>query len=189
MTRRRALFLDRDGVVNHDAGYTYEIAQIRFIDGLFDMARLARALAFELVIATNQSGIARGYYSEDQFRVLSAWMERRFADEQAPLTGIYFCPDHPDGNPPYRRASPLRKPEPGMLLQAAQEHDLDLSRSVMVGDKESDIVAGRRAGVAASVLFGVPALPAGSEADVAVADHAGLAAWLTATFGDPDDPE
>ena len=73
---------------------------------------ITRALEFALIVATNQSGIARGYYSEADFRVLSAWIERQFADQRAPLTAIYYCPDHPDGIPPYRRESPMRKPSP-----------------------------------------------------------------------------
>jgi D-glycero-D-manno-heptose 1,7-bisphosphate phosphatase len=178
MTQSRALFLDRDGVINHDSGYTHTVAAFQFIDGIFDVARLARSLDFALVVVTNQAGIGRGLYTEDDFHALTAWMKDRFTAEGAALTGVYFCPDHPEGKPPYNRVSDMRKPGPGMLLAAARDHDLDLGTSIMVGDKEIDMLAGRRAGVATTVLFGPAEVPQGSAADLAVPSHAALAAWL-----------
>jgi D-glycero-D-manno-heptose 1,7-bisphosphate phosphatase len=107
-----------------------------------------------LAVVTNQAGIGRGYYGEAEFCVLMDWMKGEFARAGAPLAGIYHCPYHPtDGIGDYRRDSEYRKPRPGMLLQAAADLGLDLTRSWCVGDKESDIEAGRAAGIGTLVLF------------------------------------
>lgn len=150
----RALFLDRDGVINHDAGYTHAWERFRFVDGIFALARAAHARGYLLVVVTNQAGIGRGLYTEDDFHVLTARMCERFADEGAPITRVYFDPTHPEhGLGAYRRASPLRKPAPGMLLAARDELNVSLPASVLVGDKPSDIAAGQRAGVRATLLY------------------------------------
>jgi D-glycero-D-manno-heptose 1,7-bisphosphate phosphatase len=159
MTNRRALILDRDGVINHDSGYLHRIEECRFIDGIFEMASAFATEGFVIVVATNQSGIGRGYYGEADFEKLMAWMKGEFARHGAPLAAVYHCPDHPtEGLGAYRRDSPWRKPRPGMLLQAAADLGLDLSRSWCVGDKMQDIEAGRAAGVGTLVLFD-PAAP------------------------------
>jgi len=150
----RGLFLDRDGVVNIDAGYVHRIADIRFIDGIFALAGLFARHGFRLVIVTNQSGIGRGLYTEAEFATLMTWMKAEFARHGAPLDAVYYCPDHPTaGIGAYRRDTPRRKPGPGMLLEAAADLGLDLARSWCVGDKESDIAAGRAAGVGTLVLY------------------------------------
>jgi D-glycero-D-manno-heptose 1,7-bisphosphate phosphatase len=136
-----ALFLDRDGVVNRDTGYLHRIEECVFLDGIFDLARGFAAAGFRPVIVTNQSGIGRGYYGEAEFRRLMRWVEERFADEGAPLAGVYHCPSLPDSG------DPRRKPAPGMFLEAAAELGLELARSWSVGDKESDVAAGRGAGI------------------------------------------
>lgn len=151
---RRALFLDRDGVINHDAGYTHRWEDFRFVDGIFDLARAAHARDYLLVVVTNQAGIGRGFYTEADFHALTAQMCARFAAEGAPIARVYFDPTHPEhGIGAYRRDSPMRKPNPGMLLLAADELDIALGRSLLIGDKPSDIEAGRRAGVARSLLY------------------------------------
>jgi D-glycero-D-manno-heptose 1,7-bisphosphate phosphatase len=159
-----ALFLDRDGVINVDHGYVHRVEYFEFIDGIFELCRAARASGCKLVVVTNQAGIARGLYSEAQFHTLTAWMKQRFAEEGAPLDGVYFCPTHPSaGIGKYRVDSSFRKPGPGMLLQAARELDIDLARSIIVGDKASDMAAGAAAGLARLVLFdpdGQEAVPA-----------------------------
>jgi D-glycero-D-manno-heptose 1,7-bisphosphate phosphatase len=145
---RRGLILDRDGVVNHDPGYLHRVEECRFIDGIFDMTRSFGEAQFAIVIATNQSGIGRGLYSEDDFQHLMNWMKREFARHGVTLAGIYHCPFHPtEGIGPYRRDSDCRKPRPGMLLRAAADLELDLAASWCVGDKASDIEAGKAAGV------------------------------------------
>ena len=149
-----ALFLDRDGVINVDHGYVHRIEDFEFIPGIFELCRAARALGHKLVVVTNQAGIARGLYTEEQFHALTAWMKQRFADEGAPLDGVYFCPTHPTaGIGAYRVESEFRKPGPGMLLQAASDLDLNLQRSAIVGDKESDMQAGQSARIDTRILL------------------------------------
>jgi D-glycero-D-manno-heptose 1,7-bisphosphate phosphatase len=148
--KRRALFLDRDGVINVDTGYLHRIEECVFIDGIFEMVQAFYDRDFTIIIATNQAGIGRGYYGEAEFKLLMDWMCGRF---EGKIAAVYHCPDHPEGVGIYRRENPWRKPAPGMLLQAAQDFDLDLSRSWMVGDKETDVEAARRARLGHIVLL------------------------------------
>jgi D-glycero-D-manno-heptose 1,7-bisphosphate phosphatase len=149
-----ALFLDRDGVINEDSGYTHRIEDFRFIPGIFDLCRAARAAGRSLFVVTNQAGIGRGFYTEDDFKALTAWMCERFDAEGAPLDRVYFCPHHAEaGVGTYRRESDFRKPNPGMILQARDEFGLDLGASVLIGDKGSDIEAGIRAQVGTNLFF------------------------------------
>ncbi len=151
---RKALFLDRDGVINVDHGYVHRPDQVEFCAGIFDLVRQARALGYAVVVVTNQAGIGRGYYSEADFQALSDWMLAQFAERGAPIDRIYHCPDHPQhGVGAYRRESEWRKPNPGMLLQAAADLGLSLPDSMLVGDSASDIEAGRRAGLRQNILF------------------------------------
>ncbi|MEQ1889848.1 MAG: HAD family hydrolase [Alphaproteobacteria bacterium] len=174
---RRALFLDRDGVINADTGYISRIDEIRFIEGIFDLCRTACGLGYLLIIATNQSGIGRGYFTEQDFQKLTGWMRERFAAERAPLAAVYHCPYHPEGIGQYRRQSDWRKPAPGMLLQAAADFSLDLSASLLIGDSEHDILAARAAGLGAAIRFGDPALTI-SAADAIFATHAESSGWV-----------
>ncbi len=151
---RRALFLDRDGVINHDSGYTSTIAQFSFIDGIFELAREAVRRGYLLIVVTNQAGIGRGFYTEQEFKVLTDWMCERFREQDAPITDVFHCPFHPEhGIGQYRRESEDRKPNPGMLLKAASKHGIDLARSAMVGDKETDMQAACNAGVPMRIHF------------------------------------
>ncbi len=143
----RALFLDRDGVINVNHGYVHRLDQVEWVDGIFDLTRAAIGFGLKLIIVTNQAGIGRGYYSEDDFHLLTDWMKARFVEAGAPLTAVYFCPFHPDGLGQYRRSSDRRKPAPGMLLDACRDHRIDLPRSFLVGDQLSDIEAGQAAGL------------------------------------------
>jgi D-glycero-D-manno-heptose 1,7-bisphosphate phosphatase len=151
---RRGLLLDRDGVVNHDIGFLSRIADCRFVDGIFDLVRNFAEHGFAIVIATNQSGIGRGYFSEADFAELTAWMRDEFVRHGVAIDAVYHCPDHPtEGRGAYRRDSNWRKPGPGMLLQAAADLGLDLGRSWCIGDKDRDVAAGRSAGIGTLVLF------------------------------------
>ena len=153
--KSRALFLDRDGVINVDHGYVHRQDQCEFVDGIFDLCRRARDLNYLLVVVTNQAGIGRGYYSEAAFHELTAWIGQRFADAGVDNAGTYFCPHHAEhGIGRYKRACDRRKPNPGMLLDAARQLDIDLANSTLIGDKESDIEAGRRAGLLRVIRFG-----------------------------------
>ena len=148
MSGSRALFLDRDGVINHDSGYTSSAENFRFIEGIFDLCRAAKRLGYLLIVVTNQAGIGRGYYSEQDFLTLTEWMRERFEAEGAPVTDVFYCPYHPEhGVGRYKKDSVYRKPNPGMLLRAAEKHGLDLGRSIMIGDKDSDMQAASKAGV------------------------------------------
>ncbi|MFN7900421.1 MAG: D-glycero-alpha-D-manno-heptose-1,7-bisphosphate 7-phosphatase [Synechococcaceae cyanobacterium] len=151
---RPALFLDRDGVINIDKGYVYRREDIIFVDGIFELCRAALRHGYSIIIITNQAGIGRGYYSEADFATLTEWMIGKFAEQDVEIAAVYYCPHHPvHGIGPYKTDSPFRKPRPGMILQAAKEHCIDLARSMLVGDKISDIEAGSAAGVGRLVLY------------------------------------
>lgn len=150
----KAVFLDRDGVINVDHGYTYLPENFQFIDGVFEACQRFQSQGYRLVIVTNQSGIGRGYYTEAQFHILTEWMINQFKNHNVVIDKVYFCPFHAEaGIGRYKQDSPLRKPNPGMLLQAAQDLRLDMASSVMIGDKMSDIEAGRNAGVGRCILI------------------------------------
>ena len=168
--KRPAAFLDRDGVINIDHGYVARIEDFEFVPGALDASRALAQRGFALVVITNQSGIGRGLYTEADYQTLTAWMRAQFTAAGAPLAGVYHCPHHPlNARGAYRVACECRKPAPGMLLRAAQDLGLDLARSVLFGDKLSDLQAALSAGVPQRVLLGTDgaALPG--------ADHGGLA--------------
>lgn len=146
---RPALFLDRDGVVNIEKNYLHKVGDFEFIDGIFELCKKYQDLGYLIVVVTNQSGIARGYYSEDDFARLTAWMVEAFSKNGVAVADVYYCPHHPD----ISGTCSCRKPEPGMLLEAAKKHDIDLTRSLLVGDSERDIIAAHKAGVKESYLF------------------------------------
>lgn len=151
---RRALFLDRDGVINVDSGYVHRVDQVVFIDGIFTLVRAARAAGYRVIVATNQAGIARGYYTEADFLLLTCWLRQRFAASGACLDAVYHCPHHPQhGIGALRRECICRKPAPGMLLRAAHEHEIDLSASILIGDNASDMLAAAAAGIGLRCLL------------------------------------
>jgi D-glycero-D-manno-heptose 1,7-bisphosphate phosphatase len=151
----RGLFLDRDGVINEEIDFLHRPADARFVPGIFSLCRTAQSLGYKLFIVTNQSGIARGYYTEADFHSLMDWMRNEFLREGVRLDAIYFCPFHPDhGIGDYRREHENRKPDAGMLLQAAREFNVSLPQSVMVGDRCSDIAAANKAGLRQAFLLG-----------------------------------
>ncbi|MCA9015154.1 MAG: D-glycero-beta-D-manno-heptose 1,7-bisphosphate 7-phosphatase [Planctomycetaceae bacterium] len=152
---KKSLFLDRDGVINQEKHYLYRIEDFEFVDGIFALCRAALDHGYCLIVVTNQAGIARGYYTEAQFLELTEWMKQEFARRDLPLTDVFYCPHHPrHGGERYCRECECRKPGPGMLLEAARKHDLDLSASILVGDKGSDLAAGRAAGIGTAALVG-----------------------------------
>ncbi|MHB8302257.1 MAG: D-glycero-alpha-D-manno-heptose-1,7-bisphosphate 7-phosphatase [Acidobacteriaceae bacterium] len=152
--QHRALFLDRDGVVNREVGYLYKPEDTEFIPGIFNLCRAARLQNFKLIVVTNQSGIARHIYSEDQFHEFMAWMAAQFDQHGVAWDGYYYCPHHPEhGLGGYRVDCSDRKPRPGMLLRAARDMQLDLTRSILIGDRCSDIEAGAAAAVGKLVLM------------------------------------
>ena len=155
---RRAAFLDRDGVINIDHGYVFRREDFNFVPGVLEGARRLHQLGFALVVITNQSGIGRGLYSVGDYEQLTSWMMARFNEAGAPLAGVYYCPHHPtEAQGEYRRSCDCRKPAPGLLLASARELGLDLAASVLFGDKDSDLLAARAAGVPVRVLLGTDA--------------------------------
>lgn len=181
---KAALFLDRDGVINVEKDYVHQIAEFEFMDGIFDLCRLAAARAMPIVVVTNQAGIGRGYYSEQQFHALSAWMRARFEAQSVRIDGVYFCPSHPEhGIGAYRCDSFDRKPNPGMILRAQGELGLDLARSVLIGDKDSDIMAARAAGIGRTVLLASQKQDGDGGADIVVKTLAEAAQRLFGPLG------
>jgi D-glycero-D-manno-heptose 1,7-bisphosphate phosphatase len=149
-----ALFLDRDGVINHEIGYLHRCEDVRWVDGIFALCRAAVELGYRLVIVTNQAGIARGLYTTQDFEQLMSWMGAEFRAEGVQLAAVYHCPFHPEhGLGEWRRDHVDRKPSPGMLLRAQRELGVDLSRSLLVGDRCSDIAAANAAGVRQAFLL------------------------------------
>ncbi|MGA7235417.1 MAG: HAD family hydrolase [Bryobacteraceae bacterium] len=135
---RQAVFLDRDGTLMEEVNYCAEPSQVRVFSGVSDALRELKDAGFLNIVVSNQSGIGRGYFSEAQYDAVQRELLRQIGEEL--IEAAYFCPDAPDA------PSACRKPQPGMLLKAARDFGIDLARSVMVGDKTSDIECARRAG-------------------------------------------
>ena len=144
----RALFLDRDGIVNIEKNYVHQIKDFEFIPEVFETINLFQKHHFLIFIITNQAGIARGYYSESQYQTLTRWMLEQFTEKNISISRVYHCPHHPNEN------CQCRKPKPGMILQAQKEFNLNLKESYLIGDKESDIEAGIHAGIGHNFLIG-----------------------------------
>jgi len=182
-----ALFLDRDGVINVDLGYVHRPDQFELVPGIFELARFwTNELGRPIVVITNQSGIGRGYFDEGAYASLTRWMCERFAAERAAIARVYHCPYHPQhGIGEYRRDHPWRKPNPGMILQAASDLSLDLARSAIIGDARSDIEAGSAAGIGLRVLVGSQRSEDGEgwPSHEVVADLAQALALLRSRFG------
>ncbi len=144
----KALFLDRDGVINIDSRYVCKKQDFIFYEGVFEALRHFQTLGYLLIIITNQSGIGRGYYSEDDFIKLNSYMLDELEKQNIHIKKVYHCPHAPEQN------CPCRKPHPKMILDAVKEFDIDVKNSIMVGDKLSDMEAGFNAGVEKLFLIG-----------------------------------
>ena len=146
---KKALFLDRDGVINKEKNYLYKIEDFEFIDGVFETTKHFQELGYLIIVITNQAGIARGKYTEEDFDALTQWMKERFKEHDVVISEVYHCPHHPN----FSKACNCRKPNPGMLLSAKEKFDIDMKNSILVGDKESDIQAGINAGIKKNYLI------------------------------------
>lgn len=143
----KAVLLDRDDTLIEDPGYINHPSQVRLLDGVAESLVELRAMGYKLVVVSNQSGVARGIVTEQVLGEIHDRLKSLLAEKGTHLDAIYYCPFHPDGTiPKYRKESDLRKPNPGMILQAAKEMDLDLSQSWAVGNSDRDIQAGKNAG-------------------------------------------
>ena len=145
----KALFIDRDGVINVDKGHVYRSEDFEFNEGIFELCRQYLAEDFIIIVITNQAGIAKGIYTEADYFRLTDWMTGQFEKNGVTISRVYHCPHHPDISGPCQ----CRKPNPGMILQAIREFDLDISECVLIGDKDTDLEAGRLAGIPESNLF------------------------------------
>jgi D-glycero-D-manno-heptose 1,7-bisphosphate phosphatase len=139
----KALFIDRDGVINIDKVHVFLKEDFEFTPGIFDLCKEYQDAGYLIIIITNQAGIAKGIYTEKEFLNLTDWMVGEFRKNGIIISRVYFCPHHPD----ITGACECRKPKPGMILMAREEFNLDLSMSVLIGDKQTDLQAGRNAGI------------------------------------------
>lgn len=150
METRNVLFLDRDGVINVDVGYLSGPAQLEFIPGAIEAMKEAQTRGYDIIVVTNQSGVARGYYTEEDVQALHAEMSRRLEAEGVHILAYYYCPHHPEGTvEAYKKACDCRKPNPGMLTKAIEEWHVDVDGSFLVGDKPSDVEAAEAIGMRA----------------------------------------
>jgi D-glycero-D-manno-heptose 1,7-bisphosphate phosphatase len=144
---RPAIFMDRDGTVSQEVGYVVHLDRYALLPRSVEAVRRINAAGYAAIVATNQSGVARGLFSEERVEEVHRRLREWLAAGGARLDGIYYCPHHPrEGQGPWTRRCDCRKPLPGMLRRAAAEHDLDLARSYMIGDTGRDLGAGAAAG-------------------------------------------
>lgn len=142
--KNKALFLDRDGTINVDYGYVYQSEKFELIDGIIDLCKTAQEKGYLIIVITNQSGVARGYYTDADFQKLNQHMIDIFATKGVKITDVFYCPE---------LAGPRRKPECGMFIEAMEKYNIDMANSVSIGDKDRDIEAGRKAGVGKNFQF------------------------------------
>jgi D-glycero-D-manno-heptose 1,7-bisphosphate phosphatase len=142
----KTIFLDRDGVINKEVNYLYKIKDFEFINGVFDACTYFQDLNYSIIIISNQSGIGRGIYSEDDFLKINKWMLNEFSARDISILDTFYCPHEPNTN------CSCRKPKPGMFIEAKKKHIINMSHSWMIGDKESDIKSANLAGINNTIL-------------------------------------
>ncbi len=148
MKKNRAVFLDRDGVINEEVGYLDSLDKLKIIPGAYEAVRLINAGGMKAVVISNQAGVARGLLTEAFVQKINHSLQKALLQRGALIDNFYYCPHHPsEGVEPYRRVCNCRKPAPGMLLQAAQDLDIDLTRSYFVGDRFIDMETANKVGV------------------------------------------
>lgn len=149
----KAIFLDRDGTVNKEIGYLHKPDDFCFVPGAVKAIMIFRELGYKVIVITNQSGVAHGYYTEEDIGRIHTHMDGLLALEGTSVDAYYYCPHHPEGaRDDYRKTCGCRKPAPGMIHQAAKDFVLDLTRSICIGDKTIDALAGMNAGVGRCAL-------------------------------------
>ena len=142
----KTIFLDRDGVINKEINYLHKIEDFEFINGIFEACQYLESLNYKIIITTNQSGISRGYYTENDFQKITKWMLSQFNNNNIDILDVIHCPHLPSD------FCDCRKPKPGMLLSAETKHNIDMENSWMIGDKENDIQAANNAGIINTIL-------------------------------------
>jgi D-glycero-D-manno-heptose 1,7-bisphosphate phosphatase len=142
----KAIFLDRDGVINKEINYLYRIEDFQFINGIFEACQFLESLNYKIIVTTNQSGISRGYYTEIDFQKITKWMLDQFHKNNIEILDVIHCPHQPSDY------CNCRKPKPGMLLSAKSKHSIDMEKSWMIGDKEEDIMAANAAKIKNTIL-------------------------------------
>ena len=143
---KKAIFLDRDGVINIEVNYLYRINDFEFIEGIFEACHHFQNLGYSIIIVTNQSGIARDLYKDEDFQVLTNWMIKEFMKNNITILDTYYCPHGPESK------CNCRKPKPGMLIEAKIKHNINMKNSWMIGDQEVDIKAANDAGIKNTIL-------------------------------------
>jgi len=146
MKQNRALFLDRDGVINVDYGYVYQIEKFDFMDGIFDFCLMAQEKGYLIIVITNQSGIGRRYFTEDDFKNVNNYMIGEFARHNIKITDVFYCASADANNED-------RKPNSGMFIKARNKYNINMPESISIGDKERDLIASKNAGVIKNCLF------------------------------------
>lgn len=150
---KKILFLDRDGIINYDKGYTHKIEDFKFTEEIISLCLTAQNRGFLIVVVTNQAGIGHGYYTVAMFDLLTKWMIDQFLLNGVVIKKVYYCPYHPDANIAlYRKNSIYRKPNSGMIVQALNDYQGDPSLSIIIGDKPSDMLAGKSANIGSRIL-------------------------------------
>jgi D-glycero-D-manno-heptose 1,7-bisphosphate phosphatase len=152
--KNKALFLDRDGVINEDYGYVYQVQKFHLIENIKILIKEANLSGYKIIIITNQAGIGKNLYTNNDFKKLTKYMKDLFIKDGCYVDAVYHCPYHPtQGIGRYLKNSYDRKPNPGMLLKAQKDFNLDMSKSILIGDKISDIEAGNNAFINTNILF------------------------------------
>ena len=141
--KKKALFLDRDGTINVDKGYVYEKEEFEFQPGIFELVKKYAEQGYLIFIVTNQSGIARGLYTEKDYLQLTDWLKAAFSEKGIKIEKVYHCPHLPE----ISGSCSCRKPNPGMIVEAISEYNIDPATSVLIGDSERDLQAGEKAGI------------------------------------------
>ena len=142
----KTIFLDRDGVINKEKNYLYKINDFEFIEGIFESCNHFKNLGYEIIVITNQSGISRGFYNDNDFQKITSWMKNQFKNNGINILDVFYCPHDISAE------CNCRKPKPGLFKMAQKKYNIDMSKSWMIGDKEIDITASSAAGVQNSIL-------------------------------------
>lgn len=151
---RQAIFFDRDGVLNEEVGYIWQVERFKWIDGARDAIKFCNQRGLLTVVVTNQGGIARGLYTAREVDAIHNFMQKSLSEVGAHIDAFYYCPHHPEGTvTEFSVACDCRKPKPGLILKACRELDIDLAQSIMFGDSERDIKAAQAAGLRAGIFF------------------------------------